>query len=295
MWPIGMLTICITQSYQGSSWVDDVMMNWDESISQIGASQGSPTLRSGRRWLWYSRPPVIVTGYSGAGKTELWRRLTLKPAEDKVSAGPDEGYYFRKKKRSTLSLITIPGQLSNTRTSLLSTKYMERSAPVNGVIFIACFGYNFIWPGLQADAVASNLNPFSLQSLTKRNKDRELNTFAETTKFITEKWSGSPEANRPKWLLVLCNKVDLYWDETVAAYNHYRLGSGDFGLSASALVENLPGVFRYHVLPIAIQPRHYRFNSISGTLERKSTLSDAQGDASLNLLVDTLEELCESQ
>jgi hypothetical protein len=271
------------------------MLTWDESISQIEASQGSPTIRSGVRWFWIRRLPVVVTGFSGAGKTELWRHLTLKPAEDRISSGPDEGYYFRAKKRSTLALITIPGQLSN-KSTILSDKYMDRSAKVHGVIFVASFGYNFIWPGLQAEAVASSLRPYSLPSLTKRNKDQELDSFNEICTFISEKWSRSPKVNRPKWLLILCNKIDLYWDETDAAHKYYRLGSGDFGRAAAPLVEKLAGGgFRYHVLPIAIQPRNYLFDSTNGSFKRESTLSEAQGDASMNLLVDTLEELCGPQ
>jgi hypothetical protein len=233
---------------------------------------------------------VVVTGASGCGKTELWRRLTLKDKEDEISEKADEGYYFRPKKRSTLSLITIPGQLSDARTALNDKFFMSRRR-VNGVIFVAAYGYNFIWPS-QTESVATVLDPLSLNKLRDRNSIEEQQTFDETCKFITEKWSRSPEQNRPKWLLVLCNKVDLYWQEAEAAYENYRLGTSDFGRSAEALVSKLSGGgFRYYVLPTAFQPRNYVFDSTLGTLKTESGLSSEQCDASLNLLVDTLEEL----
>jgi hypothetical protein len=233
---------------------------------------------------------VVVAGSSGCGKTELWRRLTLKDKEDEISEVADEGYYFRKKKRSSLALITIPGQLSDTRT-ILNDKFFMSRRKVSGVIFVAAYGYNFIWPS-QIESVTTALNPFSLNKLRDRNSIEEQQSFDQTCKFITEKWSLSPAANRPKWLLVLCNKVDLYWQETDAAYENYRLGTTDFGRSAEALASKLSGGgFRYYVLPTAFQPRNYVFDSTLGPLETESRLSPEQCDASLNLLVDTLEEL----
>jgi hypothetical protein len=266
------------------------MLTWDESITRISQAQGSPNLRSGFRWPWISRLPVIVTGSSGCGKTELWRRLTLKDKADELSEGPDDGFYFRQEKRSTLAMTTIPGQLSDVRT-ILNDKFFISRRKVNGVIFVASYGYNFVWPS-QVESVTTTLHPFSLESLRDRNSVEEQQTFDETCRFITEKWSRSPAANRPRWLLVLCNKVDLYWPETAAAYDNYRLGTSDFGRAAEALVSRLAGGgFRYHVLPTALQPRNYLFDSTQGTLKTESGLSNEQCDASLKLLVDTLEEL----
>jgi hypothetical protein len=273
------------------------MLTWNQSIERIiMASGGSPDLRTGIRWPWISRLPVVVTGFSGCGKTELWRRLTLKHADDKLSKVPDQGYYFREKKRSTLALTTIPGQLSDVQTILSDTFFLKPSTKVNGIVFVACYGYHFIWPE-QVEAVTSILPSFSLHGLRDRNSLEELATFNLTCDFIRRKWSTSPEANRPKWLLVLCNKVDLYKNEADDANDYYKLGFGsDFGHLAGTLTAKLAGGgFRYHVLPTALRPRDYLFDSPRGNLKMTSGLKQPQCDASLKLLVDTLEELCGPQ
>jgi len=268
------------------------MSTWDESIQRIMNAQGRPNLRTGLRWPWISRLPVVVTGSSGCGKTELWRRLTLKHAADDISQTPDQGYYFRRKKRSTFALTTIPGQLSDVQSLLNDSFFMNRRTKVNGLIFVAAYGYNFIWPE-QVESVASILHPYSLDSLRTRNIREELATFDQTCEFIKAKWAHSPKANRPKWLLVLCNKVDLYSADADAAYGYYEPSArSPFGRTAGDLVAKLAGGgFRYHVLPTAMQPREFLFESTRGNMHMKSTLSQDQCDASINLLVDTLEEI----
>jgi hypothetical protein len=267
------------------------MLTWDQAVERISQSDGAPSLKSGIRWPWISRLRVVVTGSSGCGKTELWRHLTLKDKPDEISQGSDEGYYFRKKGHSALALTTIPGQISDKRTQL-NDKFFSGPGKLNGVVFVAAYGYNFIWPG-KVESVATSLNPFSLNKLRDRNSIEELQTFDETCKFIAEKWSKSSEENRPKWLLVLANKVDLYWSDVGDAYGYYRLGASDFGRSAEILTSKLSGSgFRYHVLPTAFQPRDYEFDStILGNLKTASSLSREQCEASVNVLVDALEDL----
>ena len=270
------------------------MPNWDDSVARISASREGPKLRSGPRWFWISRlPPVPVLGASGAGKTELWRLFTGRSAKDELSLQIDEAYYFGETKRLAQGLIAIPGQLCTARRENEERFFGNGATAIAGVIFVACYGYNFIWPK-RVEAVANDLSEVSAASLSDRNSNEELTRFEDTCRLITEKWNvAASDKVCPKWLLVVCNKVDLYWDEINTAKGYYSYGSGSaFDHHAKTLVGNLAGAgFTYHVLPAAMTPRDYTFESARGTLRVASTLTPDQCHASLSALVDKLGEL----
>lgn len=268
------------------------MLEWTDAVKQIDESRGSPSIRS--RFWWYSFPrrPVAVVGFSGAGKTELWRQLTLGHAKDEASETFDSGYYFRNAKRGALNLTTIPGPDSRDCSIVKDQLFADSGTSINGVIFVACYGHNYIWPG-KSEAVASSIRPVSRRELIKRNSGEELALFKETCELIAKKRSIADPAKSAKWLLVLCNKADLYWDKIDTANDYYGFNAdSDFGNLARDLVANRAGPgFRYHVLPTAIRMRDYKFDSTQGSLEFRSRLSQPQCDASLNLVVEALEEL----
>jgi hypothetical protein len=272
------------------------MSNWDDSVTRILASGGGPTLKSGRKRFWKPRqPPIPVLGAAGAGKTELWRLLTGGSAKDQLSLTVDKKDYFGTTKRSARALITIPAQIGQDRLEAEKIFFKSETASVKGVIFVACYGYNFIWPQ-QVGTVdnEAEFSEFSVASLSTRNSNKELERFADTCKLIQEKWELAPREICPQWLLVICNKVDLYWDEINTAKGYYDDGcGGSFDDLAQTLVGNLSGQgFSYHVLPAAMRSRDYIYKSDRGTLKVAPTLTQAQCDASLNVIVDKLGELC---
>jgi hypothetical protein len=277
--------------------VGEIVVNWDDSVAQISASEEGPTLKSGRKWFWIpGLPPVPVLGAGGAGKTELWRLLTGGSAEDQLSSNVDEKYYFgetKGRKSPAFPLVTVPAQLGDGRRDAEEVLFKNATTAITGVIFVACYGYNFIWPKV-VGTVDHEFSDFSTAGLSDRNINKEVERFEETCELIQGKWNMGPDKNCPKWLLVICNKVDLYWDEIDTAKGYYSDGCGsDFDSIAGSLTGNLAGSgFTYHVLPAAMTSRVYLYQSTRGTLRVEPTLKQPQCDASLNALVDKLGELC---
>jgi hypothetical protein len=239
-------------------------------------------------------PAVAVLGSSGSGKSELLRQFTKNSPPEGISLVRESGLYIPEKKNSAIALTTIPGQIGSGR-GRAERDFFENSATrLRGVIFVASFGYDYVWPG-KVESAASVIRPYTLDGLRDHNSLQELTRFEETCALITQKWRCAEEDSaHPRWLLVLVNKADLWWQEAPAAQETYELGAdSDFGERARVLKADLEGGdFDYHVLPVALRPADYAFSAAQGMLKASSILTTAQCDASLGVVAEVLEELC---
>lgn len=269
------------------------MPTWDEVVREILSGQTSAALVD-RQWRpWVSRVPIVITGSSGAGKTELWRRLTGEDAPDELSELADEGYSFPQR-RTSLAIETIPGQGLQERVRLLDQIFSCQTR-LSGVIFISCYGFDYIWPSL-SNAVGRDLGAKNLSALRVRNKRRELVSYQETCDRILQKFScpTSPDL-RPRWLMVIANKADLYWGERNQARTYYTFGSkSPFDNITQQLFADLGSIqqFSYRAIPAAMRPRGYKFRSDPFSYEGKSKLAPAQCESSFHAVIETLGELC---
>ncbi|HYG96358.1 MAG TPA: hypothetical protein VD741_04545 [Solirubrobacterales bacterium] len=270
------------------------MTTWDRGVAAI---ESNLTLgeTSKRHWFpWISRVPVVIMGGPGAGKTAIWSKLTGRPAANAMSTKVDKGYFFgRRGLRRTLTVTTIPGQDSEQR-YLDIDRYFGIYTAVHGVIFVASFGFDQIWPD-ESEVTAAELDPFTIEELSTRNIRRELKSFQETCNRIRHKHAVAADPFfKPKWLLVLVNKVDLYWDAIDQARDYYAPGcNSEFDREATELQRSIGTLagFAYRVIPMALSPMPYVFSSNRGDLPIDSQLEPSHGKASLKLLADTLEEL----
>jgi hypothetical protein len=197
-------------------------------------------------------------------------------------------------KNTAIALTTIPGQIGSGRGQAERYFFENSETRLRGVIFVASFGYDHIWSS-KVESAASQTRPYTLSRLRDHNSLQELTRFEETCALITQKWRSSDEDNNhPRWLLVLANKADLWWQEIGVAQQNYELGANsDFGERARALKADLEGGdFDYYVLPIALKPAEYVFSAAQGMLKAPSILTAAQCDASLSVVAEVLEELC---
>jgi hypothetical protein len=252
---------------------------------------GAPTEANLRkRTLAISRVPLVMTGSSGAGKTRIWARLTEHHPKDAMSVFEDDGYIVRPS-RKPLALTTIPGQDSKVRYALLDELF-GFDTTVQGVLHVVANGWDHAWP-ISADTVANQLPRFNLPALLERNRRQELYAFEDICKQIRKKHVIAPSSHRPNWLLVIVNKIDLYWSSIQEAEEQYIQGCGsEFDLIARDLVERIGTQnIHYQVLPVSCQPSNFRFDSARGTIEAKSQLSRDQCSASILSLVETVEEL----
>jgi hypothetical protein len=266
------------------------VVTWPDAIERI--SNGQPQDLDLRRTRFrFSRTPLVITGNSGAGKTKIWSALTRRPYEHESSLVEDDGYMLRPNSKA-LALTTIPGQDCKGRAAAMGRLFGPHTI-VQGVIFVACNGYDHIWP-TRRHIVASGLSPYDLESLRARNLRKELSKFGETCDRIIEKFLMASEY-APKWLLVVTNKLDLYWDRRTEAENYYLPGSGsefdevaqDFQRQMGALA------IQYDVLPLATASSGYRFQSNRGTIEVASQLPDDKCATSAACLVEALEDRCD--
>ncbi len=268
------------------------VVTWPEALERIEAAGSDDLDIHRRRFGGFARTPLVVAGNSGAGKTRIWCRLTGRSRPDASSLTTDDGYVLTPQHR-ILALTTIPGQLSRSRFYAMEEFFGARTT-VAGVIFVACNGRDRIWHQ-NADLVANELPRFDMETLIERNRREELANFREVCDRIIQKYFIAPRESCPKWLLVVVNKLDLYWNYRKSAADFYRPGSGSpFDNVAQELLTRLGTTsLSYFTLPVAAGPANFNFDSSRGHLERASKLSYGQCSESMACLMETLGELCE--
>ena len=175
--------------------------------------------------------------------------------------------------------------------------FFGESTILEGVIFVASFGFDTVWPD-EVEDVAASLGNADIEVLGARNTTVELDSFRETCAKIAEKRTVAGGNTGPRWLLVLVNKVDLYFDGIEQARKYYAPGSNtEFDRVAKNLIRQLSGLgpFRYDVLPVPLAPHDYHFTpGFLPPLESTTQLGPQAGEASFSVFVSLLEELCES-
>jgi hypothetical protein len=265
------------------------MVTWPDVIERIyDGQQANLDLRRTRFRI--ARVPLVIMGNSGAGKTKIWSVLTKRPYEEESSLVEDDGYMLRPNSKA-ITLSTIPGQDCKGRAAAMGRLFGPKTV-VDGVIFVACNGFDHIWP-TRRHIVASGLAPYDLESLRARNLRKELSKFGETCDRIIEKHMIVPGLS-PKWLLVVVNKLDLYWNRRDDAAAYYLPGSGSpFDEIAQDLQSQIGSIaVNYDVLPLATAPADYQFQSNRGSIKVESQLTTEECTASVACLAEALEDRC---
>lgn len=268
------------------------MPTWAEGLAAIENSPETQPLEKDPLPKRRVHSPVVVTGYAGSGKTAIWRHLTGREAPNRLSRDVDQDWLPLRQANRRTAITTIPGQTSTGRTVRLE-RYFGRDTIVGGVVFVATFGFNHIWPQ-QADIVAAELGNVDKIHLSNWNSKRELESFQETCREIRRKYQATSDpAYRPKWLLVIVNKVDLYWDALDEAAKYYLPDAkSPFNEQARRLQKDIGQLdFEYSVLPAIADPAPYVFQSNFGGFTIESQLEDRHAHASLLTIGSALEVL----
>jgi hypothetical protein len=282
------------------------VLAWNDALNAILSAQGVETEGSVDWKLRRERLKVLILGPSGAGKTEILAQLTGKTPGGVRSDTPETGYrVLRNTPRRMMELTAVPGHVCG-RGRLMDDLFRNTSL-LEGAIFVACFGFNYIWPG-SVPVIAENLrtSPSSpagkpgLSDLRDRNAENELRIFRELCRRLRTKWDNASNlGERPRWLLILVNKIDLYAssDELEAARTYYRpdgaIGFGRVLENELRAIQEDAG-FNIRLLPALAHPKTYEFDHAEdfAGFSTASELDIANRWKAVQVLSETLEELC---
>lgn len=271
------------------------MTTWNEAVERANSPSGyKEPERTGTYLLPRKKIRIAITGSGGAGKTQLFRQLTGKDVPDKRSSTIDEGRQIYKDMVKVHSLVTVPGQPSKER-KVASDFLFGQQSHLDGIIHVCSYGMNEIWSEDRSMLIRS-LDSRDRKGLKKANKEIELGDFSETLSLLRNKIINVGHEHHPKWMVILVNKVDLYWDSITAAKGYYHPLDGRTSKFKTKLHEFLDGIgddtgLRVEVLPFASTGRDYQLRDVGIDIHIKSMLSKEQRIALNSPFFELLEEL----
>ena len=271
--------------------------DWQEAVNRVGGS-GLVKRLSPRKRIPFRKPrvPVVITGASGAGKTELFSLLTGNKVPSGMSLTTDEGRRYIEHQKAVHSLITIPGQASKER-KLAQNFVFGNEARISGLIHVCCYGFNEIWSTNRRQLIRS-LNERNLENLIEANRENELGELKETLRLVHDKIRDEPRELHPKWIIVLVNKADLFWNDINDARGYYHPLDNRISRFKSELLdfENSIGSvtpLRVEVLPFATMSKDYNLQDVKFSAQVTSQLTSFEREDLNSTFFQLLEELAE--
>lgn len=273
------------------------MSNWDEAVKRVSGDKNYSSPPEGFFPSFSSKCRVVITGASGAGKTELFRLISGKKVPNQMSYIADEGRKKYKNFEKQLSLVTIPGQASKDRKKLIEYIFGNQTN-VDGIIHVCSFGFNEIWPQNEMGFVET-LSTKTLSEVRKQNYINEVFDLEETIEQISNKLREANREHRPKWIIILVSKADLYWNIINKARGYYhplddrlsnleRLKNQN---TPNKILKNFIGKqpdIELSILPVALNEQNYSFKSVNLDINAKSQLNNNQREALNSVFFETL-------
>lgn len=163
---------------------------------------------------------VAVLGRSAVGKSVLLERLQGLPGQFDWRP-PD---LSRKVETCVLRLKrpviarTIPGQISRERDAGIHEVFSSHRS-LEGLIYVTDWGYTDIREEAVRRDYIENKGLDTIGKLRKFNLDAEIRDLEIVSERIRELWS---RCKRPKWIMIACNKTDLYHKTINEAQDYYH-------------------------------------------------------------------------
>jgi hypothetical protein len=182
---------------------------------------------------------IAVLGNPGTGKSVLTSCLygeinnlsynlpkSSKQVENKAITLGEWTHLFR----------VIPGQTSSDRFIGLKDS-LDENSDLSGIIYVTNFGFTEIRDDSTKNLLINKKGITDIESIRKVNLEIELNDFKEMSNKIIQNHAINKS---PKWLCIVCNKVDLFLDELHEAQSYYSIdGMGKFSYELNKIQSHI--------------------------------------------------------
>jgi len=180
-----------------------------------------------KAYLDVGETQIVVTGHSGAGKTNLANQMHGR-ARDFNYQLPGESKFVEVaniQAGNWAKLVRVlPGQ-DGFRTKGAINTFQENDT-LEGVIHLVDYGYNKPRDIMQGSEMIKRDRILSIKQLRENNLKKELQALIVMLNDVRKLFS---EKKRPKWIVIAVNKVDLYPNERNDALEYYHPdGTSDF-------------------------------------------------------------------
>lgn len=197
--------------------------------------------------LFSGKPIAIaVTGLPGVGKSVLCDYLSGKAYQQNYSP-PNKSEDQEKSKISAkdmkINLKVVPGQDSPQKLAVLDELFNEE-LPLDGVIHVVANGYSTIRSALAAEVLKGT----NLDEYRKARFREEIEDLSDICQRVRQ---SIRITGKPKWMLIVVTKIDLYYDQIEEARDRYYAGESEF-TQRIQLLSNQVGSdnFTWDALPV---------------------------------------------
>lgn len=233
---------------------------------------------------------IAVTGMSGVGKTVLTEYITNEAYKIEwitPTISQDSEIKQAKLFDKCIKFIVIPGQRQGNRTKI-ETKIID-SEPVDGIIHVVANGYALVRDTENKNFLVSE-GIDTINKLRVENIKIEISDLRKTIAFVKR---IHDKHQKPNWLILLANKVDLYSNKKALKiaedrYEKNRNSSSQIVQLLNDLQAHIGNKFKWESFYVSSRIEKYEWNNI----KVNSTLDENQRDYMLREFIRNMTTFC---
>jgi hypothetical protein len=205
---------------------------------------------------------IVILGRENVGKTVFFDGLRKESGNfpyilPKASKNVESGVITFEKDSKIVRV--IPPQLSSERFIGLESS-IDNNSQLEGVIYMTDWGFTDVRDETNKKILIEQDKISTLEEIRAFNLEKELKDFEKVCDRLREVYV-TKKVN-PKWLLVLTNKVDLFYNQLNETQKHYHLAySSPFTEIAKGLIHDIGAKnIKYACLPICSYEQDFVWN-----------------------------------
>jgi hypothetical protein len=232
---------------------------------------------------------LAFTGMQGVGKTVLFDHLTgraYRRGYKPLGRSRRVETASLKVPQRRLRMSVVPGQVDNVRLHATDNLFRGKKT-VHGVIHVVANGFVEVRTQAARDALVKEARLESVTDFRNHQLSAELADLDLTCELIR---NAIRESNRPTWMLVAVDKVDLYYPEISRTEEYYAPSAKSRFTERLELLQQQVGTdrFTWDAVPVCAWLEDFHWNGSTVP----STLKPHERDHYLAAFIDVLEEFC---